>query len=77
MRSQLGRYRELVGSDLPLGALQTFLRCWVLLYGSVGLEISGQLRFALDDAAPMFELVLADLALMVGLNYQVPPPSRG
>lgn len=77
MRSQLARYRELIGSDLPLGALQTFLRCWVLLYGSVGLEISGQLRFALDDAAPMFELVLADLAQMVGLNYQVPPPSRG
>jgi len=67
LRSQLERYRELIGSDLPLGALQTFLRCWVLLYGSVGLEISGALRFALDDAAPMFELVLADLARMVGL----------
>jgi AcrR family transcriptional regulator len=77
MRSQLARYRELTGSDLPLGALQTFLRCWVLLYGSVGLEISGHLRFALDDAAPLFELVLADLAQMVGLGYQVPPPARG
>jgi AcrR family transcriptional regulator len=67
MRSQLARYRDLTGADLPLGALQTFLRCWVLLYGSVGLEISGHLRFALDDAGPMFELVLADLAAMVGL----------
>ena len=76
MRSQLARYRDLIESDLPLGALQTFLRCWVLLYGSVGLEISGQLRFALDDAAPMFELVLNDLAQMVGLNYRVPPPGR-
>ena len=73
MRSQLARYRDLTGTDLPLGALQTFLRCWVLLYGSVGLEISGHLRFALDDAAPMFELVLADLAQMVGLGYQGPP----
>jgi AcrR family transcriptional regulator len=68
MRSQLARYRNLTGAGLPLGALQTFLRCWVLLYGSVGLEISGHLRFALDDAAPMFELVLADLASMVGLG---------
>jgi AcrR family transcriptional regulator len=77
MRSQLARYRDLTGSDLPLGALQTFLRCWVLLYGSVGLEISGHLRFALDDAAPLFELVLTDLAQMVGLSYQVPPSGRG
>jgi AcrR family transcriptional regulator len=69
LRSQLERYRELTGSDLPLGALQTFLRCWVLLYGSVGLEVSGHLRFALEDASPMFELMLSDLAQMVGLEY--------
>jgi len=77
MRSQLARYRDIVASDLPLGALQTFLRCWVLLYGSVGLEISGQLRFALDDAAPMFDLVVADLARMVGLTYPLPAPTGG
>jgi AcrR family transcriptional regulator len=70
LRSQLTRYRKLTGSDLPLGALQTFLRCWVLLYGSVGLEISGHLRFALEDASPMFELMLSDLAHMVGLEYR-------
>jgi AcrR family transcriptional regulator len=69
MRSQLERYRDVTGTDLPLGALQTFLRCWVLLYGTVGLEVSGHLRFALDDASPMFELMLADLAQMVGLHY--------
>jgi AcrR family transcriptional regulator len=73
LRSQLARYRQLSGSDLPLGALQTFLRCWVLLYGSVGLEVSGHLRFALDDASPMFELMLSDLALMVGLTYPLGP----
>src|SRR5262249_32183202 len=28
-REQLARYRELTQTDLPLGALQTFLRCWV------------------------------------------------
>jgi AcrR family transcriptional regulator len=69
MRSQLERYRDLTGTDLPLGALQTFLRCWVQLYGTVGLEVGGQLRFALEDASPMFELMLADMARMVGLHY--------
>jgi AcrR family transcriptional regulator len=69
LRDQLIRYRQLVGGDLPLGALQTFLRCWVLLYGTVSLEVFGHLQFALDDPAPMFELMLADLAPLVGLEY--------
>lgn len=69
LRKQLARYREVAGSDLPLGALETFLRCWVLLYGTVSLEVFGHLRFALDDASPMFELMLADLAPMIGLEY--------
>jgi AcrR family transcriptional regulator len=73
LRDQLARYRALTGSTLPLGALQTFLRCWVLLYGSVSLEVFGHLRFALDDPSPMFELMLADLAPLVGLEY---PPSH-
>jgi len=51
---------------------QTFLRCWVLLYGTVSLEVFGHLQFALDDAAPLFELMLADLAAMVGLSYPLP-----
>jgi AcrR family transcriptional regulator len=74
LRYQLTRYRELVGTDLPLGALQTFLRCWVLLYGTVSLEVFGHLQFALDDPGPMFELMLADLAPLVGLQY---PPHNG
>jgi AcrR family transcriptional regulator len=69
LRGQLARYRELTGTDLPLGALQTFLRCWVLLYGTVSLEVFGHLRFALDDPSPMFELMLADLAPLVGMEY--------
>lgn len=75
LREQLARYRELTGSDLPLGALQTFLRCWVLLYGTVSLEVFGHLKFALEDASPMFELMLADLAPMIGLEY--PLAERG
>jgi len=50
-----------------------FLRCWVRLYGIVSLEVFGQLSFALDDARPMFELMLAEMAPMVGLQY--PPAS--
>jgi AcrR family transcriptional regulator len=76
LRQQLVRYRELVGSELPLGALQTFLRCWVLLYGAVSLEVFGHLRFALDDPSPMFELMLADLAPMIGLPYPLPQRTR-
>jgi len=72
LREQLARYREMVGSELPLGALQTFLRCWVLLYGTVSLEVFGHLRFALEDPSPMFELMLADMAPMIGLPYPLP-----
>jgi AcrR family transcriptional regulator len=75
LRDQLARYRELTGTDLPLGALQTFLRCWVILYGAVSLEVFGHLKFALDDASPMFELMLADLAPMIGLEYPLPARS--
>jgi len=75
LRDQLAHYRALANSDLPLGALQTFLRCWVLLYGTVSLEAFGHMKFALDNASPMFELMLADLAPMIGLEY--PLPERG
>lgn len=74
LRDQLARFRDMVGSDLPIGALQTFLRCWVRLYGAVSLEAFGHLKFALDDPSPMFELMLTDLAAMVGLQY---PLARG
>ena len=72
LREQLAHYRDLLGVDLPLGAGLTFLRCWVRLYGMVSLEVFGHLHFALDDAAPMFEITLAELAELVGLHY--PPP---
>ena len=49
-----------------------FLRCWVRLYGMVSLEVFEHLHFALDDAAPLFEYTLAELADLVGLDY--PPP---
>jgi hypothetical protein len=60
-------------AGLPLGLLLIFLRCWTRLYGIVSLEVFGHLGFALDDAAPMFELMLQETAPLIGLEY--PPPS--
>ncbi len=75
LRAQLATYRTALGVDLPLGAGLIFLRCWVRLYGMVSLEVFGHLHFALDDAAPMFELTLAELAGLVHLDYPPTPPA--
>ena len=72
LRPQLESYRDQLRSDLPLGVLQTFLRCWVQLYGTVSLEVFGHLRFALEDSSGLFELMLTDLAAMIGLTYPLP-----
>ncbi|GAA0563845.1 TetR/AcrR family transcriptional regulator [Actinomadura livida] len=73
LRSQLARYREEVGVDLPLGVIRQFLKCWVRLQGGVSLDVFGHLEFALDDAEPMFELMLSEIAPEVGLTYTPPP----
>jgi hypothetical protein len=73
LAGQLSRYREALGTDIPLGAVLTFLRCWIVLYGALAMEVFGHLGFALEDPAPMFELTLADLARMVGLRYPLQP----
>jgi hypothetical protein len=73
LRDQLGRYRDTLGADIPVGAVLTFLRCWTVLYGAVAMEVFGHLRFALEDAAPMFEITLGDLASLVGLRYPLRP----
>jgi AcrR family transcriptional regulator len=73
LREQLASYREALGSDIPLGALLTFLRCWTLLYGAVSMEVFGHMDFALTDPAPMFEITLGDLASLVGLRYPPEP----
>jgi AcrR family transcriptional regulator len=69
--AQLSRFRAALGTDVPDGAVLVFLRCWVLLYGAVSMEVFGHLGFALDDPAPMFEFTLSDLARLVGLDYPV------
>jgi AcrR family transcriptional regulator len=72
LRDQLSSYRELLGSDIPVGAVLTFLRCWTVLYGAVAMEVFGHMRFALTDPAPMFEITMGDLAALIGLRYPVP-----
>jgi len=72
LRDQLVRYRDALGSDIPVGAVLTFLRCWTVLYGAVAMEVFGHMKFALQDAAPMFEITLGDLATLVGLRYPLP-----
>jgi len=72
LRDQLSRYRDALGSSIPLGAVMTFLRCWTVLYGAVAMEVFGHMRFALEDPAPMFEITLGDLAALVGLRYPLP-----
>jgi AcrR family transcriptional regulator len=69
LRAQLERFRQVIGADLPLGAILAFLRCWTKLYGAVSMEVFGHIGFALDDAAPMFEITLSELAGDVGLVY--------
>jgi hypothetical protein len=61
-----------LGTDLPIGAVLTLLRCWTLLYGAVSMEVFGHMSFALEDPAPMFEITLGDLASLVGLRYPLP-----
>jgi AcrR family transcriptional regulator len=71
--AQIESYKDVLGADLPPGAILTFLRCWMLLYGGVAMEVFGHFAFALEDASAMFEYTLADLAKLVGLPY--PPQS--
>jgi AcrR family transcriptional regulator len=77
LREQLTRYRDGIGADLPLGALLTFLRCWVRLYGIVSMEVFGHLGFALDDPGPIFEITLAELATLLSLEYPPRQPPGG
>jgi AcrR family transcriptional regulator len=68
LRSQLDDYLEALGGDLPVGAAQLFLSCWIRLYGMVSMEVFGHLRFALRDAGPMFDAELADALRLLGLS---------
>lgn len=74
LRQQIERYIDSIGADVPVGTMLIFLRCWTLLYGAVAMEMFGHLGFALDDPLPMFDIMLGELAALVGLRYPLPAP---
>ncbi len=65
---QLAAYADSLGSPLPPGAVKVFLECWVRLYGLVCMEVFGHLRFALDDAEPMFADMLRENGIALGFS---------
>ena len=77
LRDQLADYRDLlcrqIGDqvlELPLGSFETFLSCWVQLYGFVALEVFEHLTFALVDPEPAFEANLRHLAGRLGTTVR-------
>jgi AcrR family transcriptional regulator len=67
LQEQLQAWCAKLPVQLPLGVMQVFLSCWIRLYGLVCMEIFGHLKFALDDAGPMFEAELHGLATVLGV----------
>ena len=67
LQEQLHAWCAKLPVQLPLGVMQVFLSCWIRLYGLVCMEIFGHLKFALDDAGPMFEAELHGLAHVLGV----------
>ena len=74
LRGQLDACREAFPVELPLGVVHVYLTCWVRLYGMVCMEVFGHLRFALEDAEPMFESELRSLGALLGIagDYRRP-----
>ena len=73
LRRQLATYAADIGlRDVPLGALQTFLTCWVRLYGLVALEVFNHLTWALTEAQPLFEAGMIEAAQLLGVEPRPP-----
>ncbi len=74
LQEQLTEWCTKLPVALPLGVMHVFLSCWIRLYGMVCMEVFGHLRFALDDAGPMFEAELKALGGVLGVADQYRPP---
>jgi AcrR family transcriptional regulator len=74
LQEQLRTWCTKLPVPLPLGVMHVFLGCWIRLYGLICMEIFGHLRFALDDAGPMFEAELRALGEILGVadDYRAP-----
>ena len=75
LRVQLTEWCAKLPVALPLGVMHVFLSCWIRLYGLVCMEVFGHLRFALDDAGPMFEAELRALGEILGVAGEYRPPT--
>ena len=75
LQSQLQEWCTKLPVALPLGVVSVFLSCWIRLYGMVCMEVFGHLRFALDDAGPMFEAELRALGAVLGIADEYRPPA--
>ncbi|MGY1804391.1 TetR/AcrR family transcriptional regulator [Blastococcus sp. SYSU D00922] len=75
LRVQLTEWCAKLPVALPLGVVHVFLSCWIRLYGMVCMEVFGHLRFALEDAAPMFESELLALGRILGIADEYRPPA--
>ena len=67
-QAQLRLWCDTLPLPLPLGVMHVFLSCWIRLYGTVCMEAFGHLRFAVDDAEPVFEAELQALATLLGVR---------
>lgn len=75
LRVQLTEWCAKLPVALPLGVVHVFLSCWIRLYGMVCMEVFGHLKFALADAAPMFEAELRALGEVLGVGEEYRAPS--
>jgi len=75
LKDQLQEWNDCFPQPLPLGVTQVFLTSWIRLYGTVSMEVFGQLKFALSDAGPMFEAELRALGDMLGVGADYQPPT--
>jgi AcrR family transcriptional regulator len=66
--AQLESFRDSTGAPLPAGAILSFAYCWVRLYGMVSMEVYGHLSWVLDDAEPLFDMMLQEILPVLGLH---------
>jgi AcrR family transcriptional regulator len=74
-QEQLRLWCDTLPVPLPLGVMHVFLSCWIRLYGTVCMEAFGHLRFAVDDAEPVFEAELKSLGELLGIAADYRPPT--
>ena len=75
LRSMSG-HCEIVGEELPPGAVAVFLQCYTRLYGIITMEVFGHLSWALDDVEPLFERELDGMCQLAHVAY-TPPATPG